>query len=126
MSSDLDDGLGHVEALMGAHVLDEDPDHLGEALALCQAARLLALRVVDGRVKGRSVTTEASAARAAIVMAERAVGDLCSDLSGIGGLVDGATADGQFRNSLAAGIASGTYEMQLNTVASGVLPRTGA
>jgi alkylation response protein AidB-like acyl-CoA dehydrogenase len=98
-------------------------EDLGAALALCDAGRLLALRVVDGGIKGRDVTAEASAARAAIVLAERAVADVCADVSGLGGLVEDAVADGQFRNSLAAGIASGTYEMQLNTVAAGLLPR---
>lgn len=102
---------------------DGSVEVLGETLALCDAARLLAWRAVDGGVRGHARHADASAARAAIVLAERAVGDVCSDLSGLDGVVEGSVADGQFRNSLAAGIASGTYEMQLNTVASTIIQR---
>jgi alkylation response protein AidB-like acyl-CoA dehydrogenase len=103
--------------------VDGSVEALGEALALCDAARLLAWRAVDGGIRGHASAGEASAARAAIVLAERAVADVCSDVSGLEALVEGSVADGQFRNSLAAGIASGTYEMQLNTVASMLVPR---
>ncbi len=102
---------------------DGSVEVLGETLALCDAARLLAWRAIDGGARGHAGRADASAARAAIVLAERAVGDVCSDLSGLAALVEGSVADGQFRNSLAAGIASGTYEMQLNTVASTIVKR---
>jgi alkylation response protein AidB-like acyl-CoA dehydrogenase len=102
---------------------DGSVEALGETLALCDAARLLAWRALDGGARGHADPADASAARAAIVLAERAVGDVCSDLSGLAALVEGSVADGQFRNSLAAGIASGTYEMQLNTVASTIVRR---
>ena len=52
-----------------------------------------------------------------MVQAERIVGDLAVELMGAQGLVHGSIADAQYRDSLAAGIASGTYEVQLNLVA---------
>ena len=102
---------------------DGSVEVLGETLALCDAARLLAWKAIDDGARGRAGRADASAARAAIVLAERAVGDVCSDLSGLSALAEGSVADGQFRNSLAAGIASGTYEMQLNTVAAAIFKR---
>lgn len=98
----------------------DDPvvlDRLAAAEAACEAARLLVYRVVDERAKNVGDSGNVYVARAAMVQAERMVGDLGVDLMGGQGLVRGSIADDQYRDSLAAGIASGTYEVQLNLVA---------
>jgi alkylation response protein AidB-like acyl-CoA dehydrogenase len=52
-----------------------------------------------------------------MVEAERLVGRLASDLLGPEGLESGSIADTALRKSMAAGIAAGTYEIQLNLIA---------
>jgi alkylation response protein AidB-like acyl-CoA dehydrogenase len=56
-----------------------------------------------------------------MVSAERTVGDLALDVLGAGALVESALGDAQFRNSLGAGIAAGSYEVQLNLVSRMIL-----
>jgi alkylation response protein AidB-like acyl-CoA dehydrogenase len=94
---------------------------LGEALASCEAARLLVYRVVDERAKGRPPSGLANVARVAAVEAERVVADVVVELMGEEGLVSGGLADVQQRNSLAVGLAGGTFEVQLNLISQLVL-----
>ncbi|MFA5882918.1 MAG: acyl-CoA dehydrogenase family protein [Acidimicrobiia bacterium] len=94
---------------------------LGEARAACEAARLLVYRAADDQAKGRGASAFAYVARVAVVDAERAVADASVDVMGAHGLVLGSLADGQMRNSMGGGIASGTYEVQLNLIASELL-----
>jgi alkylation response protein AidB-like acyl-CoA dehydrogenase len=94
---------------------------LGEAQAACEAARLLVYRVVDERAKGRPPSGLANVARVAAVEAERMVADVVVELMGEEGLASGALADVQHRNSLAVGLAGGTFEVQLNLVSQLVL-----
>lgn len=91
-------------------------EQFGQARALCEAARVLVYRVIDERAKGQEPSPLAYQARAAMVQAERAVGDLAMDVLGTEALVEGALGDAQFRNSLGAGIAAGSYEVQLNLI----------
>ena len=56
-----------------------------------------------------------------MVDAERLVGRLAADLLGPAGLESGTIADNALRKSMAAGVAAGTYEIQLNMVARRVL-----
>ena len=101
-----------------------DPEvarRLGEARAQCEAARMLVYRVIDERARGLPPTPNAYLARAAMVQAERAVGDLAMDLMGAEGLEHGSLADEQLRKSMVAGIAAGAYEIQLNLIARLVL-----
>jgi alkylation response protein AidB-like acyl-CoA dehydrogenase len=94
---------------------------LGEARAACEAARVLVYRAADDQAKGRGASAYAYVARAAVVDAERAVADASIDIMGAHGLELGSFADGQMRNSMGGGIASGTYEVQLNLIASELL-----
>jgi alkylation response protein AidB-like acyl-CoA dehydrogenase len=94
---------------------------LGEALASCEAARLLVYRVVDERAKGRPPSGLANVARVAAVEAERIVADVVVELMGEEGLVSGGLADVQQRNALAVGLAGGTFEVQLNLISQLVL-----
>lgn len=107
----------------------DDPvvqDQFAQARALCEAARVLVYRVIDERAKKKEPSAHAYQARAAMVQAERAVGDLALDVLGTDALVEGELGDAQFRNSLGAGFAAGSYEVQLNLISQLILglPRT--
>jgi alkylation response protein AidB-like acyl-CoA dehydrogenase len=107
----------------GAGILDQERvlALLGEALASCEAARMLVYRVVDERAKGRPPSGLANVARVAAVEAERIVADAVVEIMGEEGLVSGRLADVQQRNSLAVGLAGGTFEVQLNLISQLVL-----
>jgi len=101
-----------------------DPDvarRFGEARAVVEAARWMAYSVVDERARQVSGTATAYPARAAMVRAERAVADLALDVLGSAALVEGGFLDNIYRSSLTAGVAGGTYEIQLNLIAGQVL-----
>jgi alkylation response protein AidB-like acyl-CoA dehydrogenase len=92
-------------------------ERIGAARAACEAARLLAYRVIDERCLGLPPSPNVYLARAAMVQAERAVGAVSGELMADEGLIAGSIADDQIRKSMVAGVAAGTYEMQLNTIA---------
>jgi alkylation response protein AidB-like acyl-CoA dehydrogenase len=92
-------------------------ERIGAARAACEAARLLAYRVIDERSLGLPPSPNVYLARAAMVQAERAVGAVSGELMADEGLIAGSIADEQLRKSMVAGVAAGTYEMQLNTIA---------
>lgn len=96
-------------------------DGFGHARATCEAARLLVFRVIDERAKALPPSPRAYQARAAMVTAERVVADLAVDVMGPELLVEGSQGDAQFRNSLGAGIAAGSYEVQLNLISRLIL-----
>jgi alkylation response protein AidB-like acyl-CoA dehydrogenase len=96
-------------------------ERLGEARAATEAARLLFYRVIDEREHDEPQSPNANLARVAMVDSERLVGRLAADLMGTAGLESGTLADTAVRKSLAAGVAAGTYEIQLNMVARLVL-----
>ena len=91
---------------------------LGEARALCEAARLLSYRVVDQRARGLPPSADANVARVAGTFAEQWVADLALELAGADGLEAGGFADAQFRMAMTAGVAVGATEVQLDLVAS--------
>ncbi len=96
-------------------------EQLGEARALCEAARLLSYRVIDQRAHGLPPSADANVARVAATTAEQAVADLAVELFGSEALVYGSYADTRFRWAMTAGVAVGATEVQLNLVASRVL-----
>jgi alkylation response protein AidB-like acyl-CoA dehydrogenase len=96
-------------------------ERLGEARAATEAARLLFYLVIDERGRDQPQSPSANIARVAMVEAERLVGRLAADLLGPAGLETGTIADSALRKSMAAGVAAGTYEIQLNIVARQVL-----
>lgn len=98
----------------------DDPrvaERFGAARAATEAARVLYYRVIDERALDRPPTAHANVARVAMVEAERAVGNLAADVMGLEGLAAGSLADNAFRKSMAAGVAAGTFEIQLNLIA---------
>ncbi|MGI9431702.1 MAG: acyl-CoA dehydrogenase family protein [Myxococcota bacterium] len=104
-------------------VLEDDAllERLGEARALCEAARLLTYRVVDQRAHGLPPTADSNMARVAGTASERAVADLALELFGNEALEAGTFGDAQFRMAMTAGVAVGATEIQLNLIASRIL-----
>jgi alkylation response protein AidB-like acyl-CoA dehydrogenase len=96
-------------------------EKLGEARAACEAARVLAYRVIDQRAHGLPPSADTNVARVAGTWAERVVSDLALELFGPDALEYGSFADSQFRLAMTAGVAVGTTEINLNLVASRVL-----
>ena len=90
----------------------------GQALAACEAARLLVYRVVDQRARGLPPSAESNLARVAVAAADHAVSDFGLDF-----LADGFCGEDEplllahHERAIAAGIASGAAEIQLNLVA---------
>ncbi|MCZ6782227.1 MAG: acyl-CoA dehydrogenase family protein, partial [Proteobacteria bacterium] len=99
----------------------DDPriqEKLGEALAVCEAARLLTYRVIDQRAKGAPPSTDTQIARVAGTRADAFVGELALELYGPEGMEYGSFADANFRLAMTAGVAVGATEIQLNLIAS--------
>jgi len=96
-------------------------EKLGEARALCEAARVLTYRVIDQRAHGAPPSADSNVARIAGTTAEQAVAALALDLFGEEALEYGSYADTRFRWAMTAGVAVGATEIQLNLVAHGLL-----
>jgi alkylation response protein AidB-like acyl-CoA dehydrogenase len=96
-------------------------EQAARARAACEAARFYSYSIVDQREHGIATGPEASAARFATVMAERAVGDFVVEH------VPEALSGGEpmmlahHQRAIVAGIASGAAEIQLNLIASELL-----
>jgi alkylation response protein AidB-like acyl-CoA dehydrogenase len=102
----------------------DDPsllEKLGEARALCEAARVLAWRVIDQRAHGEPPSADSNAARVAGTLADQVVGDLALEVFGADALEDGSFADAHFRLSMTAGVAVGATEIQLDLIAARLL-----
>ena len=113
--------LDKLAALALERGLLDDPtvqERLGEARALCEAARVLSYKVIDQRVRGLPPSADSNVARVAGTLADKVVGQLGVDLFGEEGLVQGSFADANFRLSMTAGVAVGATEVQLNLIAS--------
>ena len=89
---------------------------VGLAKAACEAARILCYRVIDERARNLPPSPKANVARVAMVQAERLSAEACAALQGNEIMRYGSRSDLQMRKSLAAGVAAGTYEVQLNLV----------
>jgi alkylation response protein AidB-like acyl-CoA dehydrogenase len=99
----------------------DDPilmDRLGAARALCEAARVLTYKVIDGRAKGSPPTADTQLARVLGTRADTAVGALALEVIGPESLEYGSFADANFRLAMTAGVAVGATEVQLNLIAS--------
>ncbi len=98
----------------------EDPtvqEKLGEARALCEAARMLSYRVIDLRAHGGPPSADSNVARVAGTLADRVVGELALELFGPDAFEYGTFADSNFRLAMTAGVAVGATEVQLNLIA---------
>ncbi|WPG41509.1 acyl-CoA dehydrogenase family protein [Variovorax sp. EBFNA2] len=89
-----------------------------QALAACEAARLLVYRVVDERARGLPPSAVSNVARVAVVKADHAVSDFALAHFGDALCGDGwPLVQAHHERAIAAGIASGAAEIQLNLVA---------
>lgn len=98
----------------------EDPlvqDHAARALIACEAARMLVYRVVDGKAQKLPPDDFASMARWAVVKADNAVNNFLTEFlpGGLYGTDHVQLAHHQ--RAIAAGVASGAAEIQLNLIA---------
>jgi alkylation response protein AidB-like acyl-CoA dehydrogenase len=100
---------------LGDPVLQE---RLAEARALCEAARLLAYRVIDGRVKGAPPSGDTHHARVAGTEADTLVGALALDVDGREARAYDRAAAANFRLSMTAGVAVGATDVQLTLIAA--------
>ncbi len=99
----------------------DDPslqEQLAQALAECEAARLLSHRVIDLRAKGRPPTVDTNLARVAGTRADKRAGELALEVVGADALDEESWAAANFRLSMTAGVAVGATEVQLNLIAS--------
>ncbi len=99
----------------------DDPiliDRLAEARSLCEAARMLTYKVIDGRAKDRPPSADTQLARVLGTRADTAVGALALDVMGLDSMEYGSFADANFRLAMTAGVAVGATEVQLNLIAA--------
>jgi alkylation response protein AidB-like acyl-CoA dehydrogenase len=98
----------------------QDPvvqDRAGHALMLCEAARLLVYRIVDGKARGLSPDASGSVARWAVVLADNGVNDFLTESLPEGLLGADPVQQAHHQRAIAAGVASGAAEIQLNLTA---------
>jgi alkylation response protein AidB-like acyl-CoA dehydrogenase len=93
----------------------------GQALATCEASRLLAYAAVQDRIDNRGDTGSASTSRVGSVTAERTVTRALIQQHGQRSLVRRNLADDQFTVSMPVSITAGTLEVQLDLVARSAL-----
>jgi alkylation response protein AidB-like acyl-CoA dehydrogenase len=98
---------------------------LGLARAACEAARVLAYKVVDQRDRDEPPSPDTNVARVANTRADLAVAELALNVHGADALEYGSEADANFRLAITAGVAVGATEVQLDLIARRFL-RLGA
>jgi alkylation response protein AidB-like acyl-CoA dehydrogenase len=92
-----------------------------QAAAQCEAARLMSYGIVEQRASGGEVGPEASAARVATVMAEKAAAEFVTEFLPEALCGGDPLLKAHHQRAIVAGIAAGAAEIQLNIVASEVL-----
>ena len=100
-------------------------DRAGRALMLCEAARMLVYKVVDGKAKGQAPDSYGSLARWAVVRADNGVNDFMTEFLPAGLLGADPLQQAHHQRAIAAGIASGAAEIQLNLAARRYLELPG-
>lgn len=97
-------------------------DAAAQALVTCEAARMLAYECVDQRSKNMPSTGLASMARYAVVCAERQVADFVLDWAPhLFASREDVMVATHHKRAIAAGLAAGAAEIQLNLVARDIL-----
>ena len=92
-------------------------DRAGRALMLCEAARMLVYRVVDGKAREAALDAFGSLARWAVVRADNGVNDFMTEHLPEGLLGADPMQQAHHQRAIAAGVASGAAEIQLNLAA---------
>lgn len=104
----------------GEPVSDVIRDGVARARAACEAARVLVYKAVDEQDHGVDRNT-VSLARIAMVRAERAVAELSMEIMGLEGMREYSTADRTLRYAMTGGLTAGSFELQLDMIATRIL-----
>jgi alkylation response protein AidB-like acyl-CoA dehydrogenase len=92
-------------------------DRAGHALMLCEAARMMCYRVVDGKARDLPADAFGSLARFAVVEADNGVNAFMTEFLPDGMLGQDPMQQAHHQRAIAAGVASGAAEIQLNLAA---------
>jgi alkylation response protein AidB-like acyl-CoA dehydrogenase len=92
-------------------------ERAGRALMVCEAARMLVYRIVDGKARGLPPDAFASVARWAVVVADNGVNDFLTEFLPEGLLGADPVQQAHHQRAIVAGVASGAAEIQLNLIA---------
>ncbi|HKX78917.1 MAG TPA: acyl-CoA dehydrogenase family protein [Novosphingobium sp.] len=92
-------------------------ERAGRALMLCEAARMLVYRIVDGKARGVPPDEFGSVARWSVVLADNGVNEFLTEFLPEGLLGGDPQQQAHHQRAIAAGIASGAAEIQLNLTA---------
>jgi alkylation response protein AidB-like acyl-CoA dehydrogenase len=92
-------------------------DRAARALMECEAARMLVYKVVDGKAQGRPPDAFGAVARGAVVRADNSVNNFMTEFLPEGLLGADPLQQAHHQRAIAAGIASGAAEIQLNIAA---------
>jgi alkylation response protein AidB-like acyl-CoA dehydrogenase len=92
-------------------------DRAARALMLCEAARMLVYRVVDGKARGLANDNFPSVARWAVVQADNGVNEFLTEFLPDGLRGADPLQQAHHQRAIAAGVASGAAEIQLNLIA---------
>ena len=98
----------------------DDPivqEKAGRALMLCEAARMLVYRIVDGKARDLPPDAFGSVARWSVVLADNGVNEFLTEFLPNGLLGENPTQQAHHQRAIAAGVASGAAEIQLNLTA---------
>jgi len=98
----------------------DDPvlqERAGRALQLCEAARMLVYRVVDGKANDLPPDDFGAVARWSVVLADNGVNEFMTEFLPEGLLGSDPMQQAHHQRAIAAGIASGAAEIQLNLIA---------
>jgi alkylation response protein AidB-like acyl-CoA dehydrogenase len=98
----------------------DDPivqEKAGRALMLCEAARMLVYRIVDGKARDLPADAFGSVARWSVVLADNGVNEFLTEFLPNGLLGEDPVQQAHHQRAIAAGIASGAAEIQLNLIA---------
>lgn len=92
-------------------------ERAGRALMLCEAARMLVYRIVDGKARGLPPDAFGSVARWSVVMADNGVNEFLTEFLPEGLLGEDPVQQAHHQRAIVAGVASGAAEIQLNLAA---------
>jgi alkylation response protein AidB-like acyl-CoA dehydrogenase len=92
-------------------------ERAGRALMLCEAARMLVYRVVDGKARGLAPDAFGSLARWSLVQADNGVNEFLTEFLPEGLLGDDPLQQAHHQRAISVGVASGAAEIQLNLAA---------
>lgn len=98
----------------------DDPivqEKAGRALMLCEAARMCVYRIVDGKARDLPPDAFGSVARWAVVVADNGVNEFMTEFLPDGLLGEDPVQQAHHQRAIAAGVASGAAEIQLNLTA---------